>query len=120
MDKKAIVLAKTVQQLKEGLAAGPKRGRAHRYMTVKGGCQLALARNIGHSSALAATVATGSHITPKYVYSWELKACAALIAKVRTFHNSHEADLSWRDCVVHRFRGDATNSGMLQKQKIII
>ena len=96
----------------------------HKHCPKNRGIDVALRRNSGNTSTRQ--VAIWCHelnLNKNSVVQWEVKACTALLAEARNFHEEHEAQfvrnacseaanipgsLSWH-YALHTFRCDATN-----------
>ena len=81
---------------------------------------LAVRRNLSHCAAQGTASTLGLDVHRSTVIRWEMKVAAAIVAESRLFHkgcSERVSEASW-SVAVHSFKGDATNSGVLQQSKL--
>lgn len=81
---------------------------------------LAVRRNLSHCAAQAVASTLGLDVHRTTVVRWEQRVAATIIAEARAFYKACDervSKASW-SVAVHSFKGDATNSGVMQQSKL--
>jgi hypothetical protein len=127
-------LRETQKQLSEarmGIAYMGKRrkpGAIRFNLSTRGGYTMALARNVGHAGAHATAMMLDSDATRQVCCSWEMLLNSSIMCDIYDWQKQMGDNLKlaagmtqnidFRTFEIHTFRGDATNSSVLQSKKV--
>jgi hypothetical protein len=99
-----------------------EKGRAKAMIPAEGSnlVDLAIRRNLSHCAAQGVASTLGVDVHRSTVVRWEQKVAAIIMSEARAFYQACDQKVSkapW-SVAVHSFKGDATNSGVLQQSKL--